>query len=117
MTQYIGQLHISDYQEVSGQVTGTIFVLKGGHLVLHGQASGGVIIDEGGEAVIYGQSSRNVVNNGKLKLLGQVSGSILGNRPTNLHELNERQVVGNDSPVPISGKDGYHFTTTNTVHL
>lgn len=105
--QHLGDLIVTGREEVSGQVTGTIYVRDGGDLILWGQASGGVIIDAGGTATIHGQSSRDVNNEGELTLYGQVSGRVLGNPPVN--RLGPNQIVGIENPVPFTGIT-YSFT-------
>lgn len=100
--QYKGDLIVNSEIEVRGQVTGLTHVLAGGVLIARGQLSGGLIIDHGGQAIVRGQVSRNVVNNGMLELLGQVSGVVMGNQPIN--EVTPDQIVGSDLEVPFKGK-------------
>lgn len=100
--QHQGDLIVDREIEISGQVTGLTRVLAGGVLIAHGQLAGGLIIEAGGKAVVHGQVSRNVVNDGGLKLFGQVSGQVLGNPPEN--ELKPHQIVGVSLPVPHNGK-------------
>lgn len=108
--QHIGDLDVTDEIEQIGQVTGTTYVRNGGYLVAHGQLSGGLIIDEGGVAVIHGQVSRDVINNGSLTIYGQIVGRIHGNPP--LNALVKDQLVGNDLPVPFTGKTvSWSYTT------
>lgn len=100
--QHVGDLIVIDTQETSGQVTGTTYVRAGGYLIAHGQLSGGLVIEAGGHAIVHGQVSRNVLNNGALELLGQVSGKVIGNPPIN--QVKPVQIVGIDLEVPFRGK-------------
>jgi len=107
LTQHQGDLVVTAEYVSTGQVTGTTYVRTGGKLMAHGQLAGGLIIDEGGEAIVHGQVSRNVINHGRLTLLGQVSGRILGHPPLNVTGPN--QIVGTDLEVPFRGTS-YSFT-------
>lgn len=99
MGRHVGDLVVTGDIEISGQVTGTTHVRAGGRLLAHGQLAGGLIIDQGGEAVTRGQVARNVVNNGRLTLLGQVAGRVVGNLPINA--MGPNQIVGTDLEVPF----------------
>ncbi|WP_186419709.1 hypothetical protein [Bosea sp. CS1GBMeth4] len=101
MAQHLGDLIVTSSREVNGQVTGTTYVQRGGILTCYGQLSGGLVIDEGGVAIIYGQVSRNVINNGRLRLLGQISGRLIGEQPEN--QVEPKQIVGTDLEVPFRG--------------
>ena len=101
MSQHIGDLIIKTEQVVAKQVTGTTIVKSGGHLIVYGQLAGGLIIENGGYAIVHGQVSRNLINDGKLVLHGQVTGRIVGNPPIN--KIDADQVVGTDLEVPFRG--------------
>ena len=105
--QHKGDLIVTGDLEQNGQVTGTTYVRSGGYLVSNDQLSGGLIVDDGGRTIINGQVSRNVVNNGKIWLYGQISGQCIGNQPENAVGL--KQIVGIDSQVPFEGKT-YSFS-------
>ncbi|MBH3367499.1 hypothetical protein I5R92_09410 [Pseudomonas carnis] len=100
--QHVGDLIVTDTKETSGLVTGTTYVRAGGVLIARGQLSGGLIIEAGGHAIVHGQVSRNVLNQGTLELLGQVSGKVIGNPPIN--PVKPVQIVGTDLEVPFRGK-------------
>lgn len=101
MTQHEGDLVVTDTWIAKGQVTGTTYVRSGGNLTVHGQLAGGLIIEEGGEATVHGQVARNVINHGRLTLLGQVAGRVIGNLPIN--SITAYQIVGLDLEVPFRG--------------
>lgn len=100
--QHVGDLIVTDTQEITGQVTGTTYVRAGGVLIARGQLSGGLIIEADGHAIVHGQVFRNVLNHGKLELLGQVSGMVIGNPPIN--PVKPVQIIGTDLEVPFRGK-------------
>ena len=102
MGQHVGDLVVTGDYESTDQVTGTTYVRPGGRLIARGQLAGGLIIDAGGEAIVHGQVSRNLINNGRLELRGQVSGRVIGNPPINA--VGPDQIVGADLEVPFRGQ-------------
>lgn len=107
--QHKGDLVIEDRREVHAQVTGCTYVKAGGELIAHGQLAGGLIIEAGGSATVRGQVSRNVINHGRLVLLGQVSGRVIGTQPEN--SLGPDQIVGIDLEV------SFRSTTTSWTEV
>ena len=101
--QHKSDLIVEDHREVQAQtqVTGCTYVKAGGELIARGQLSGGLIIETGGSATVHGQVSRNVINHGRLVLLGQVSGRVIGTAPEN--SMGPDQIVGIDLEVPFRG--------------
>ena len=111
--QHRGDITVSDKQEIRGQITGATYVKDGGLLIARGQLSGGLIIEEGGQAIVYGQVLRNVINNGKLTLHGQVCGKIIGKNPHN--SIKPEQIIGKDLEAPFRGKgESYSYSKTIT---
>ena len=98
-SQLRGDLIVEGYYEQTGQVTGTTIVRRGGGLLCHGQLAGGLIIEEGGYAIIYGQVGRDLVNDGRLTLFGQVAGRLIGNPPTN--QIAAEQIGGEELAVRV----------------
>jgi hypothetical protein len=94
--QNFGDILVTAFKELEGQIVGKVRVASGGRLVQRGQIVGGLVIEEGGQAEVHGQICRDVVNNGSLILFGQVVGTLHGNNPV---VQRRGQIVG--MPLPI----------------
>jgi hypothetical protein len=95
--QNLGDILVTAFEELEGQIVGKVRVANGGSLVQRGQIIGGLVIDDGGQAEVHGQICRDVINHGSLNLIGQVVGTLHGNKPVN--PTRSDQIVG--MPLPI----------------